>query len=379
MPTPNEAREITDRPTGRRLRQLTDYKGHSHHFYFTNPGWFDGGCRMYIGSDRANRANLFAIERATGALSQLTDLAPEPEFDRIGFIRAAVNPISGEACFFYGRQVLAVDGLTGKQRVLAEIEPGWVSSMLNVTADGRYLLTGMWEDLSDRIDTDLLHGYVGFEETWEAMPLSRILRIPTDGSGTIETVFEERYWVGHVNTSPVHAHLLTYCHEGPWHKVDQRIWGLDLNTGQNWKIRATTEPGEAVGHEYWLADGETLGFHGHRDSLNSAFLGCVRYDDTALVETPFSRHTGHIHSNDRELIVGDGGGVIKLWRRTADGYEGPRLLCEHRSSSHIQHVHPHPRFTPDGTHIVFTSDRSGYGQVYEIEVPAFDDLEPINE
>jgi oligogalacturonide lyase len=31
-----------------------------------------------------------------------------------------------------------------------------------------------------------------------------------------------------------------------------------------------------------------------------------------------------------------------------------------------QHTHPHPRFSPDGHRIVFTSDRSGHAQVYEI-------------
>jgi hypothetical protein len=29
-----------------------------------------------------------------------------------------------------------------------------------------------------------------------------------------------------------------------------------------WKIRAT-EQGNRVGHEHWLADGETNGYHGH--------------------------------------------------------------------------------------------------------------------
>ena len=33
-----------------------------------------------------------------------------------------------------------------------------------------------------------------------------------------------------------------------------------------------------------------------------------------------------------------------------------------------QHTHPHPAFSPDGRFVVFTSDRSGYSQVYEVEV-----------
>ena len=33
-----------------------------------------------------------------------------------------------------------------------------------------------------------------------------------------------------------------------------------------------------------------------------------------------------------------------------------------------QHTHPHPNFSPDGQRVVFTSDRSGFAQVYEVEV-----------
>ncbi len=32
---PAEHHEYTDRLTGVRVRRLTNYKGHSHHFYFT--------------------------------------------------------------------------------------------------------------------------------------------------------------------------------------------------------------------------------------------------------------------------------------------------------------------------------------------------------
>jgi oligogalacturonide lyase len=34
-----------------------------------------------------------------------------------------------------------------------------------------------------------------------------------------------------------------------------------------------------------------------------------------------------------------------------------------------QHTHPHPSFSPDGRYVVFTSDRTGHAQVYEVEIP----------
>jgi hypothetical protein len=35
-----------------------------------------------------------------------------------------------------------------------------------------------------------------------------------------------------------------------------------------------------------------------------------------------------------------------------------------------QHTHPHPSFSPDGRFVIFTSDRTGHSQVYEVEVEA---------
>ena len=48
--------------------------------------------------------------------------------------------------------------------------------MTNASATWRYVYFGTWEDQSHKFPVDLLHGYVGFEETWAERPLSRIER-----------------------------------------------------------------------------------------------------------------------------------------------------------------------------------------------------------
>ena len=67
-----EWREFSDPVTGVKVKQLTDYKGHSHHIYFTNRGWYHGGRKLLIASDRENETNLFSIDLETGELVQLT-------------------------------------------------------------------------------------------------------------------------------------------------------------------------------------------------------------------------------------------------------------------------------------------------------------------
>lgn len=371
---PAEHHAYTDRLTGVRVRRLTNYKGHSHHFYFTNPGWWDNGRRLLFGSDRGNRTNLFSLELESGEITQLTDMDQPPPPGETSFLFASVSPTQPEAYFWHGPELIALHLETLEQRTLFRAPAGYLPNMTNVTADGQAVCSVIYQDLSDRFEVDLLHGYVGFREYWEAMPHSQIVRARTDGSGA-DVVFEENYWIGHINTSTTHPAALTYCHEGPWEQVDNRIWGLDMATGKNWQIRPRTA-GERVGHEYWHADGMHLGYHGAWPD-GRKFFGRIRFDNTEPFEVDFPHETGHIHSNDFSLIVGDAGRVVRLWQWNGEGFDGPRALCEHGSSAHIQQVHVHPRFNAAGTHVLFTSDVSGYGNLYLAEVPEFASLPPV--
>jgi oligogalacturonide lyase len=371
---PREWRDCKDPLSGAHVRQLTNYRGHSHHPYFTNPGWYDRGRRLLFGSDRENRTNLFSVHLHTGEIMQITDLEPVGPPHETEFLDVCVNPARDVAYFWYDRQVIALDLRSLETRALWRMPDGFRHTMINCAADGKCLCAGVFEDLSDRIRIDYLRGYVGFRETWAAKPLSRIMCIAAD-SGGAEIGWEEKTWVGHINTSPTQPHLLTFCHEGPWDLVDNRIWGLDLNTRKAWKIRPR-EDKEAVGHEYWHADGLHIGYHG-RWPDGRKFFGKIRYDGTDRLEVSFPHETGHIHSNDFSLIAGDGGKVVRLWRWNDRDFDGPRALCEHRSSCHIQQVHVHPRFAPDGKQVLYTSDVSGYGNVYLADVPDFDSLPEV--
>jgi len=370
---PAEVAVTTDRVTGVKVRRLTGYKGHSHHLYFTNPGWYAGGSKLLFGSDRDNRTNLFSIDLATFEITQLTDLQPRTEPRETSFLFTSVNPLRDEAYFWYGRELVALDLDTLAMRTLYELPDGYLCNMTNCTADGRYVCTGIFEDLSKRFPMDLLHGYIGFTQMFEANPHSQIIKAATDGSGA-QVVHEERSWIGHVNTSPTQAHVLSFCHEGPWNRVDNRIWGLDLNTGKAWKIRPC-DTGDYVGHEYWFADGLNIGYHGHVGG--KPVFGKIRHDNTDLVEVPFPHDSQHFHSNDLDLIVGDGTSQrpqILLWRYRDGAFDGPRVLCEHRCSRHSQQTHVHPRLSPDGESVLYTSDATGYGQVYVVDIPPFESL-----
>lgn len=374
---PAEWKRYTDPVSGAQITQLTNHKAHSHHLYFTNPGWYAGGRKLLIGSDRGNHTNLWGVDLTDGTLTQLTDLPAltrEPTL-----LDTSKNPLREEAYMWVNKVLLAVNLETLAVRELYRAPAEFTTTMTNVTADGRHVCTGLYEDLSHRFQVNLDHGYIGFREYWEAHPLSRVLRISVD-TGEVEVVWEERSWIGHINTSPTQPHLLTFCHEGPWNLVDCRIWGLDMNTGKAWKVRPTG-PGEAVGHEYWFKDGIHIGYHGK--SSDQTIYGSIRYDNTEHVEAPFPvKRSWHFSSNALDMIVGDSEAsapYLLLWRFRDGVFEGPRVLAFHRGSFHVQIVHVHPCFTPDGALVLYTADPDGYGQVFVADVPEFEALPTLDD
>jgi oligogalacturonide lyase len=196
---PSEQKVIKDRTTGVSIRQLTNYKGHSHHFYFTNPGWFDDGKKLLFSSDRNNRTNLFSVDLRDYSIQQLTDLEPVPLPREVKFFRACKNPVKEEAYFWHDLELIALDLQSQQQTTIFKLDSGWNISMSNCSADGKNVYFGTWEDLSHLFEVDLLRGYIGFDETWNAKPRSKIIRVATDGAEN-EVIFEEDYWIGHVNT-----------------------------------------------------------------------------------------------------------------------------------------------------------------------------------
>ena len=382
--------EYIDQYSGRKIVQLTNYLGNSNHLYFTDPAWIVPNRVMIFTSDRENQSNLFRVDIDTGTITQLTDLHGP---GRPGGCFSAANQ---RHYFWWQGEVHELNIETLEEQVIYRAPEGMSpGGRANPTADGTYFCARIMKEPAQE-KAAVSFSYSRFREFFHAKPFTQIVRVEI-ATGAVEVIHEEKCYIGHVNTSPTLPEIMTFCHEGPWDLVDQRIWGLNIRTGKAWRIRSQEENDVSIGHEYWFANGEYMGYHGRprgkggRASEGDHVFGYVRWDDMDRHEVHFPFSSTHFHSLDETLIVGDGtpGAVftsagtarpyIQLFKWDGERYIGPRILAYHRSTFNNQHAHPHPRFTPDGKAIIYNSDLTSYSNIYKVEIGDFEDLPEIEE
>ncbi|MBQ8548938.1 MAG: PD40 domain-containing protein [Lachnospiraceae bacterium] len=363
MNYPSEKFDFIDTATGVQVTRLTGWRANSNHLYFTNNCFYDRGKRIVFESDRGNAHNLFSMDLECGEMEQLTDFPVLPYPRAYGFLESFVDPVHGNCCFFAEESLYVLNLRSKELNVIYRMPKGFFHHISSITADGKYVLTSIYETSGDDFA-----GNRALQDICDAKPLSKILRIPVNG-GSAEVVWEEKNFIAHVNASPTDPDLLTFCHEGHWNMVDHRLWLARISTGQVCKLHPCGER-EMIGHEYWYADGKRVGYHGEKEGQK--LLGAVDLQTGADISYSFPFNTGHIFSLNEKLIVGDGdrdGRYIRLWRLTENGYEEPRALCLHGSSCKRQRSHVHPRLTPDGKAVLYTSDETGYEQLYLAQLP----------
>ena len=365
---PSEIFEYIDKDTGVRIKRLTSYMANSNHLYFTNNCFYDGGKKLVFESDRGCALNLFSLDLLSGEIEQLTDLARLPYPEEYALLEAFVDAKRNLCCFFAASELYILDLKTKRCVPVYKIPEGYFHHISSISADGRYVYTSIYESRGSHV------GERALADIMKQNPRSKILKIATDGKG-YETIFEENAFIAHVNASPTDPDVLTFCHEGPWRLVDHRLWILDTRHPVPRKLRLCRED-ECIGHEYWYASGDRIGYHGYIGE--TPMLGSLKTDGSDDGHYEFPYNTGHIFSQDDKLIIGDGnrdGKYIRLWRLLDTGYESPRALCLHNSSFKRQRAHVHPRLTDDGKAVLYTSDETGYEQLYLAYLP--DDLSEL--
>jgi oligogalacturonide lyase len=363
---PSESSVQIDERTGARVREVTNHPSIHHHPFFFVPAYDDAMRRLVFVSHRTGLPQLFAEQRDSGALVQLTDRPDLSEW--------SVYPSHD------GRSVFFTAGSGGWHLDLDSLE------------ETRLV------DFSDRASAMRDKGMVGGaamgttalsrDDRWWAIAYKvgnqSELAVVDTASGKREVILR-RDSIGHMQFCPDDPGLLFYA--GPH---NDRVWLINRDGGNNRRLYARdVAKNEWIVHETWIPRTRELSFvvwpHGiravHADTgarrevcgFNAWHASCSA-DGTKMVAD-----TNHPDVGIQLFDPRIGRAGVEPPRRTVcfpgatnmgEHWKGPFPYANGPVEVYApQHTHPHPSFSHDGRFIVFTSDRTGRAQVYEVEVP----------
>jgi len=349
---------LVDERTGAHIRQVTTHPSiHHQPFFFIQA--YDNDMRwLFFVSHRTGTPQIFAEDCQSGELIQLTD--------HPGISEWSVRPAyGGKAVFFTagtGGWRLDLDTLEERQLVnfaaTSMREEGMVAAAMGTTG-------------------------LSWDDRWWAVAYkvgseSQLAVVDTE-SGETE-IIQHGKSIGHMQFCPDDANILFYA--GP---LTDRVWLINRDGSNNRRLYERT-PGQWVTHETWLPGARELLYVDWPKGIRGIKI------DTGAERQVTAFNAWHAACNRQgTLMVADTNFPdigLQIFN-PLDSVGTPRTLCYPEATSQgahwngpfpydkgpievkaPQHTHPHPSFSPDSRLIVYTSDVSGYSQVYEIEVPS---------
>jgi oligogalacturonide lyase len=356
----SEVREFKDPQTGAQIRQLTNHPSIHHHPFYYLPAWDDAMHHLIFVSHRTGSPQLFVFLCRSGMLLQLTDRDDLNEW--------SVHPShdGGYVYFTAGMGGWRIDTESFKEEQLLEFgtaeirEKGMVGAAMGTTTLSR-------------------------DDRYWAVPVkigkkAQFLLVDTDSLKS--EVILERDTIGHPQFHPDDSNLLRYA--GPY---DTRIWVIRRDGSDNRLVyERDAEKKEWIVHETWRPGTmEILTTNWARGVIGIDIeSGTVRQVCNFNAWHPMVDRSGKwMVADTKNPDIG-----LQLFDVT-DGIGEPHAVClaeasnagDHWNLGYCpyddgpvnvyapQHTHPHPQFSPDGKRIVFTSDRSGFAQLYEVIIP----------
>jgi oligogalacturonide lyase len=380
----SEIREFKDEKTGRTVRQLTSI-GNNVHLYFTENSFDAHKNEIIFRSDRSSGEdkaphenplyNLFRMDLETGEIGQLTD-----ETMSIGNVTK--TPDSRIVVYAAGNRIKKLETKSGEISTIYEETGHFRVGTPSISVNRRYVAFYR----NEKVDVPRGPNYAGFKEHYYLVKDGRITLAYLDGSGWFD-VFKDTHWVSHFQFCPDDPTLATFCHEGPWHLVTQRIWLLDFASREARPCFRQQEH-DSIGHEFWTQDGYIFFDDrgpGHDGTITSDRTQAVAMDVAVKESTmiPFvgladrrgnlvrridmPYYCNHYHANpDNSVLVGDD--VDDLVLIDISGDEAKlEVLCHHKTSWHTQSSHCHPTWSWDGSRILYASDFGGRVNLYLVE------------
>lgn len=350
----SEGRTIADPRSGLRIRQVTDHPSIHHHPFFFVPAYDQAGNKLVFVSHRTGSPQIFFEDRTSRHLVQVTEREDLAEWS------IYPSPDGRFVYFTAGTAAWRVDLDNFSETQLAEFgavemrEKGMVGAAMGTTA-------------------------LSAEGRWWAIPVkvgkaTRLIIIDTQAETT--RVVLERDTIGHPQFCPGDDNLILYA--GP---LTDRVWVVGRDGENNRRVYEREDRMQWVTHEVWLPGRRAIAFvdwprgmrlidlesgeaawlcrfpawHAAPDPSGKRFVCDTNFPDVGLHVIPLGGQPSYLCASEASSEGEHWGGPFP--------YNNGPVAIEAR-----QHTHPHPRFSPDGSRVIFTSDRTGNAQIYELEL-----------
>jgi oligogalacturonide lyase len=213
-------------------------------------------------------------------------------------------------------------------------------------------------------------------------------------SGERRVIHRSNDWLNHSQFSPTDPQQITFCHEGPWHRVN-RIWRIRADGSGLAPLRQRTMNMEIWGHEFFSPDGKSMLFDLQTPRGQVFWVASIDFNTGRRVWRRVDQNDWSVHYNispDQTLFAGDGGDgdmvahasdgkwIVLLRPETIvdgdtqsydDSLVTPLYMRRERlvdMSEHDYRLEPNVTFTPDGKWIVFNGNMHGRNHVYMVAV-----------
>lgn len=380
---PSEKRTYTDEKSGAQITQLTN-QGINYHFYFTENSFDLDGKTIYFLSNREHEGteicNLFKMDLDSGEMVQLTD---DPLGVEVG--RITKTPDGEYVAYVTGSQLRLYNTKTGENKLLYEEKNHMLLQNLSFSCDKQWIGFNRNEDVDALPDGG--PNYAGFKEKMFATKDGRVSVIRLDGS-EFHDVFRDTHWLSHFQFSPDNPDIAMFCHEGPWNYVQQRIWMINMNTGDIWPCFRQTED-DCVGHEFWAQNGDVIFDNrrgGHDGTISNSksqvyasehvsaeipYFGFAHKDGKVYWKINMPFYCNHYFANgDLSIFAGDAVDDILLIQPAEDGTAKMKILAHHNTTWHYQRSHCHPTFSWDGKKLLYAADTDEWhDNLFLVDVP----------
>ncbi len=370
--TPMPAQWI-DQDTGHKLIHLTPREGDNRSFYFHNNPFLpvlEGiGEKMIFYGKVAEDMQLFSVNLKTGQMDQITNKKG---------VSGEIVAKTGRLVYYQCGDSVFATGVEDHKTRLIYVFPDTIKGKITTLNSDETLLAGALDSPEEReIFKHYPEKHDYFTRVYEAKLLRSLFTIDIE-TGEMRKIYSENAWLNHIQFSPTDPHLLMFCHEGPWHKVD-RIWSVDISGGQPVLMHTRTMDMEIAGHEFFSPDGIRIWFDLQKPRGKAFFLSGTDVNTGEEKTYQLTRDEWSIHftiSPDQTLFAGDGGDPgqvakaengrwIYLFYPEGSHFHSEKLV---NMKHHGYKLEPNIHFSPDGKWIIFRANFEGHSDVYAVEL-----------